>query len=125
MNYINNMTIIKELNNCLHQEKTPREIEIEKILKEEKDQYEKDKKEFYSNPLHWSNNKRKYAGLPVLRGKINKHRIKKFRSFHPIPRIFFLIEDTIDEMISAQIQKPEFFNSFVEIKNFKKGKNYE
>jgi len=122
MNYIDNMTIIKELNNCLYQEKGPREIEIEKILKEEKDQYEKDKKEFYSNPLHWSNNKRKYTGLPVLRGKINKHRIKTFRSFRPTPRVFFLIEDTINEIISDQIQKPEFFNSFVEIKNFKEGR---
>ena len=48
-----------------------RQKEIDKIARQEKEEYEKKRAEYYANPLHWDNNKRRRCGLPVLRGKIN------------------------------------------------------
>lgn len=116
-----NTQIRKELNNILSSTPTPRDLEIKKILEDEKRKYELDKAEFESNPLHWSNNKRRWRGLPVLRGKSNKNRQTKFRSFRPTPRMFFAIEDIIDETIENKFKDGEFFNQFVDIKNLSLG----
>ena len=48
------------------------------IIKEELDEYKTARDRFYSNPIHWSNNKRKMNGMTVLRGKCNKTRLKIF-----------------------------------------------
>lgn len=94
-----------------------RHKEIEVILRQEKEEYETKKKEFYENPIHWSNNKRRMHGLPVLRGMANKYRSKKFHSFKPTPRVFFLMEDIVEEMICNSWKDDEFFDKFVDIKN--------
>ncbi len=112
-----NEAIKEELKQVLNAEPTPRDKEIEEILRQEKEKYEIKKKEFYENPLHWSNNKRRMHGLPVLRGKVNKNRSKKFPSFRPTPRVFFLIEDIIEETLCENAKDNKFFNQFVDIKN--------
>ena len=77
-----------------------RQKEIDKIARQEKEEYEKKRAEFYANPLHWDNNKRRRCGLPVLRGKINKYRSKRYPSFHPSARLMCIIEDTLDEVLT-------------------------
>lgn len=109
--------IEKVINPILDEKQQAREQEIKDIINEEKIKWEKDKAEFESNPIHWTNNKRKMKGLPVLRGKANKHRVTKFRSFKPTPRVFFTIEDVIDEMISDNLATSEYFNKFVDVRD--------
>ena len=104
-------------------EKTPRDKEIKEILRQEKEQYKIKKKEFYENPLHWSNNKRKMQGLHTLRGRVNKYRNKKFPAFKPTPRVFFLIEDIIEETLCENWKNDKIFNDFVDIKNVSVGDN--
>ena len=113
--------IKEELKQIPNAEATQRNKEIEEILRQEKEEYEIKKKEFYENPLHWSNNKRRIRGLPVLRGRINKCRSKKFPSFKLTPRAFFLIEDTIEETLRENWKNDKFFNKFVDIKNIDVG----
>lgn len=62
----------EELRQVLNVESTSRDKEIEEILRQEKEEYEVKKKQFYENPIHWSNNKIRIRGLPVLRGRVNK-----------------------------------------------------
>ena len=90
------------------------------LIKKEKEEYEIKKKEFYDNPLHWDNNKRKRKGLPVFRGKVNKYRCKKYPYFRPTQEIFFILEDIIDEKKKKTINE-HFINEFVDIKNFEIG----
>lgn len=116
-----NEAIKEELKQVLNAEPTLRDKEIKEILSQEKEEYEIKKKEFYENPLHWSNNKRKMQGLVVLRGKINKCRSKKFPSFRPTPRVFFLLEDIIEETLCEYLKDDKFFNKFVDIKNIDVG----
>ena len=91
--------------------------EIEEIARKEKEDYEKKKKDFYDNPLHWDNNKRKRHYLPVLRGSTNKNRSKRYHSFHPTAHICCLIEDVIDEVLTDNMKNNEFFGQFVDVKN--------
>lgn len=51
--------IKEELKQVPNVESAPRDKEIEEILRQEKEEHEIKKKEFYENLLHWSNNKRK------------------------------------------------------------------
>lgn len=113
--------IKEELKQVPNAEITPRDKEIKEILRQEKEEYEIKKKEFYENSLHWSNNKRKIRGLPVLRGRVNKCRSKKFHSFKSTPRVFFLIEDIIEETLCKNWENDKFFNKFVNIKNIDVG----
>ena len=78
-------------------------LKIEQILKEEKERYELDKIAFESNPLHWSNNKRRLYGMNTLRGSFNKNRLKNFRSFNLANTIFYIIEDAIDKLLPQVI----------------------
>ena len=98
-----------------------RKKEIEKILRKEKEEYDKKKIEFYDNPLHWDNNKRRRYGLPVLRGRINKCRTKRYPSFRPTPKVMFIIEDMIDEMLTDKHRSDKFFEKFVDIKDMAVG----
>lgn len=116
-----NEAIREEFKQVLNAEPTPRDKEIEEILHQEKEEYEIKKKEFYTNPLHWSNNKRRMHGLPVLRGKVNKCRSKTFPSFRPTPRVFFLIEDIIEETLCENWKDDKFFDKFVDIKHIDVG----
>lgn len=92
-----------------------------KLLVKKKEEYEKKRTEFYNNPLHWDNNKRRRYGLPVLRGRINKYRSKRYPSFHPTARLFCAIEDTIDEVLTDKFKNNEFFGKFVDIKDMAVG----
>ena len=116
-----NAAIKYELKQSLNTKPTARDKEIAEILRKEKEEYEIKKKAFYDNPLHWSNNKRKMHGLPVLRGRLNKCRSKKFPSFKPTQRVFFLIEDIIEETLCENLKEDKFFNKFVDVKNVRLG----
>lgn len=94
-----------------------RQKEIDRIVRQEKEEYEKKRVEFYANPLHWDNNKRRRCGLPVLRGRINKYRSKRYPSFHPTARLMCIIEDTIDEVLTDGFKNNKFFEKFVDIKD--------
>lgn len=116
-----NDKIRKQFNNIIHgnHPKTEREKEIYKLAKEELDEYRRKKEAFYANPIHWDNNKRRRHGLPVLRGRVNKHRLKKYTGFHPSVRLFCMMEDLFDEILITVME--DGFNSFVEVKDLAVG----
>lgn len=70
-------------------------------------------KQWQSNPLHWTNNKRRIHGYAPLRKSLNSK-----RRFYPDKFILFLlIQDTIDkempDLINRQIEQ------LADIKNWK------
>lgn len=87
--------------------------EIEEIVRQEKKKYEKKRANFYNNPLHWDNNKRKRYGLPVLRGKVNRYRTKCYPSFKPSPYLFYTVENIIEKTIVSKLSNTKF----VDVKN--------
>ena len=95
--------------------KTEREKELNKLAKEEKEEYGRKKNAFYADPIHWNNNKRRRHGLPVLRGSVNKCRLKEYPGFHPSVRFFGMMEDLFDEILITTME--DGFNSFVEVKD--------
>ena len=97
--------------------KTEREKELDRLAKEEKEEYERNKNTFYADPIHWNNNKRKRYGLSVLRGDINKYRSKIYPAFHPTVKFFGLLEDIITETLEDNFKNNKYFNSFVEVKD--------
>ena len=116
-----NERLRNSFNSILNRKPTGKELarrkEIEEIVRKEKEDYEKKKADFYNNPLHWDNNKRKRHHLPVLRGSTNKNRSKRYHSFHPTAHICCLIEDVIDEVLTDNMKNNEFFGQFVDVKN--------
>lgn len=101
--------------------KTEREKELDRLAKEEKEEYERNKNAFYADPIHWNNNKRRRHGLPVLRGDINKYRSKIYPAFHPSVKFFGLLDDIITETLEDNFRNNEYFNSFVEVKDLAVG----
>ena len=101
--------------------KTEREKELDRLAKEEKEEYERNKNAFYADPIHWNNNKRKRYGLSVLRGDINKYRSKIYPAFHPTVKFFGLLEDIITETLEDNFKNNKYFNSFVEVKDLAVG----
>lgn len=97
--------------------KTEREKELNKLAKEEKEEYERKKNAFYADPIHWNNNKRKRHRLSVLRGNVNKYRSKKYPRFHPSVKFFDRLDDIITETIVDNFKNNEYFNSFVKGKD--------
>lgn len=95
-----NDNVRKQFDNIIHGKppKTEREKEIDKLAREELEEYRRKKKAFYDNPIHWNNNKRRRHGLPVLRGNVNKCRLKEYLGFHPSVRFFGMMEDLFDEI---------------------------
>ncbi len=116
-----NDNIRKQFDNIIHGDppKTEREKEIDKLAREELEEYRRKKKAFYANPIHWDNNKRRRHGLPVLRGRVNKHRLKEYPGFHPSVRLFCMMEDLFDEILITTME--DGFNSFVEVKDLAVG----
>lgn len=116
-----NDNIRKQFDNIIHGNppKTEREKEIDKLAREELEDYKRKKKAFYANPIHWDNNKRRRHGLPVLRGRVNKHRLKEYPGFHPSVRFSCMIEDLFDEILITVME--DGFNSFVEVKDLAVG----
>ena len=86
---------------------------IKQLAKRDINNYKTRREEFYNNPMHWDNNKRRNAGLPVLRGDLNKYRLKVFLS----PVISFeLFEETemiIDKAFSNYAFSSSYFDKFV------------
>ena len=74
------------------------------MVEEEIREYQKKKKEFYNNPLHWNNNMRRRHGLPVLRGKINKYRSKRYPAFHPTAELFCLLDDVVSKEVERNLE---------------------
>ena len=101
--------------------KTEREKELDRLAKEEKEEYERNKNAFYSDPIHWNNNKRKRYGLSVLRGSVNKYRSKKYPAFYPSVKFFGRLDDIITETLEDNFKNNEYFNSFVEVKDIAAG----
>ena len=101
--------------------KTEREKELNKLAKEEKEEYERNKNAFYSDPIHWNDNKRKRYGLSVLRGSVNKYRSKKYPAFYPSVKFFGRLDDIITETLEDNFKNNEYFNSFVEEKDLAVG----
>ena len=100
-------------------QKTEREKELDRLAMEEKEEYERNKNAFYADPIHWSNNKRRRYGLSVLRGSVNKCRLKEYPGFHPSVRFFCMMEDLFDEILITTME--DNLNSFVEVKNMAAG----
>ena len=82
---------------------------------QELEEYRQKKKVFYDNPIHWNNNKRRRYGLPALRGRVNKYRLKEYPRFHPSVRFFGMMEDLIDEILITTME--DNLNSFIEVKD--------
>lgn len=118
-----NDSIRKQFDNIIHGKppKTEREKELDRLAKEEKEEYERNKNAFYADPIHWSNNKRRRHGLSVLRGDINKYRSKIYPVFHPSVKFFSRLDDIITEILEDNFKNNEYFNSFVEEKDLAVG----
>lgn len=101
--------------------KTEREKELDRLAKEEKEEYERNKNAFYADPIHWNNNKRRRHGLSVLRGDVNKYRSKTYPAFRPTVKFFGLLDDIVSETIENNFKNNEYFNSFVEVKDLAVG----
>lgn len=101
--------------------KTEREKELDRLAKEEKEEYERNKNAFYADPIHWSNNKRRRHGLSVLRGDVNKYRSKLYPAFRPTVKFFGLLDDIVTETIENNFKNNEYFNSFVKEKDLAVG----
>mgnify|MGYP007113832638 FL=1 len=114
-----NDNIKKQFDNIIHDNppKTKREKEFDKLAREELEGYRRKKKAFYDNPIHWDNNKRRKHGLPVLRGSVNKCRLKEYPRFHPSVKLFGRLDDIITETIVDNFKNNEYFNSFVKGKD--------
>lgn len=102
-------------------QKTEREKELDRLAKEEKEEYERNKNAFYANPIHWNNNKRRRHGLHALRGDVNKYRSKIYPAFHPSVKFFGRLDDIIAETLVDNFKNNEYFNSFVEVKDLAVG----
>ena len=105
------------LNKVTNQSKTEREKELDRLAKEEFEEYKRKKKEFYDNPIHWTNNKRRRHGLSVLRGSVNKCRSKRYLSYHPSAILFSTLDDIIVDTLSNKMRIDEYFESFVDYKD--------
>ena len=103
------------------QPKTEREKELDRLAKEEKEEYERNKNAFYADPIHWNNNKRKRYGLSVLRGSVNKYRSKKYPAFYPSVKFFGRLDDIITETLEDNFKNNKYFNSSVEVKDLAVG----
>lgn len=116
-----NDNVRKQFNNIIHGKppKTKREKEIDKLAREELEEHRRKKKAFYDNPIHLDNNKRRRHGLPVLRGIVNKCRLKEYPGFYPSVRLFCMMEDLFDEILIITMY--DGFNSFVEVKDLAVG----
>ena len=116
-----NDNVRKQFDNIIHGKppKTEREKEIDKLAREELEEYRRKKKAFYDNPIHWNNNKRRRHGLPALRGSVNKCRLKEYPGFHPSVRFFGMMEDLFDEILITTME--DNLNSFVEVKDLAVG----
>lgn len=110
----NNEEIRKQFIEMMHREPTDRDLEIQELVRKEYEEYKIKRDKFYTDQLHWTNNKRRRFGLHPLRGKVNKYRQKNFHSFQS-SAVFYYIEDLIAEVLPKKID--ENFGKFVDVKD--------
>lgn len=91
---------------------------IKQLAKRNINNYKTRREEFYNNPMHWDNNKRRSAGLPVLRGNLNKYRSKVFRSSVSSSELFKEIEREINKAFSDYAFSNSYFDEFVKVEDF-------
>lgn len=116
-----NDNIRKQFDNIIHgnPSKTEREKELDKLAREELEEYRRKKKAFYDDSIHWDNNKRRKYGLPTLRGEINKVRPKRYPLFFPSVRLFGMMEDLFVEILITKME--DDYKSLVEAKDIAVG----
>lgn len=90
---------------------------IKQLAKRDINNYKTKREEFYNNPIHWNNNKRRNAGLPVLRGNLNKYRSKVFRSSVVSSELFKETERAIDKTFSNCTFCNSYFDEFVKVED--------
>lgn len=61
----------------------------------------------------WNNNMRRRHSLPVLRGKMNKYRSKRYPCFHPTAKLFYLFDNAVSKEVEKKLEN--YFNSFAGI----------
>ena len=125
------LDIFQNFNKMSNSEKAKANDKIRENVKEimkphpkterEKEEYERNKNAFYADPIHWNNNKRRRHGLSVLRGSVNKYRIKKYPAFYPSVKFFGRLDDIITEKLEDNFKNNEYFNSFVKEKDLAVG----
>lgn len=108
-------------NKILNHKPDKRELELIEVARKEKQEYLQKKENFYNDPLHWSNNKRRRNGLPVLRGSTNHKDRCNFPSFHPTAFLFGIVEDMIEDKLANKLSNGQFFNQFVDYKDLDLG----
>ena len=78
---------------------------ITRQLKAEKDAYEAKKKAFYADPMNWTNNRRKMAGLPTLRGAAHRQRQTNYPHTKLSSQLYldinFFVESEIENKLEA------------------------
>ena len=88
---------------------------IKKQLKAEKDEYEAKREAFYADPINWTNNKRRMAGLPTLRGAAHRHRKTTYPPFKISPQLYldimYFVESEIKDRLG--IWKKEYRGMWV------------
>ena len=93
-------------------------LKFKESVKKDCEKYKKIRKSFYTNPMHWDNNKRRRYGLSALRNSSNKYRSKTFRSYGLFsPETFEIFEDIIDDAISCSIAGESYFDKFATMKD--------
>ena len=90
---------------------------LKQLAKRDINNYKIRREEFYNNPIHWDNNKRRHAGLSVLRGDLNKCRSKVFKSSVISSELFKEIEREINKIISNCAFSSSYFDEFVKVED--------
>lgn len=90
---------------------------LKQLTKRDINNYKIRREEFYNNPIHWDNNKRRNAGLPVLRGNLNKYRSKVFRSSVVSSELFKETEKAINKSFSNYAFSSSYFDEFVKVED--------
>lgn len=90
---------------------------LKQLAKRDINNYKIRREEFYNNPIHWDNNKRRHAGLSVLRGDLNKYRSKVFKLSVISSELFEETENEIDNAFSDYAFTSSYFDEFVEVEN--------
>jgi hypothetical protein len=113
---------MKIIMNEYEKRRLEREERIKKLVKEDLEEYRRRKVIFDNNPLHWANNKRKIHHLPVLRGNINKNRLKRYHRYFVSAKAYLGLESIIDEAIADSLNWSYFEENFVSVNELKEGR---
>lgn len=108
-------------NKILNHEPDEKELKLREVARKEREEYLQKKENFYNEPLHWSNNKRRRNGLPVLRGSANHKDRCRFPSFHPTAFLFGIVENMIEDKLTNKLSNDQFFNQFVDYRDLDLG----